>query len=80
MIIPKGAKGAYLFGTNNSEFPGYKKVVNVGDVKFGVDDEFMTKIRNRPITFKEQNLLETYEKLSGNERLAVTNIAKKILI
>ena len=29
LIIPKGAKGAYLIGTNNSEFPGYGNKIEV---------------------------------------------------
>lgn len=77
LIIPKGAKGAYLIGTNNSEFPGYGNKIEVGERGFGREKEFMTKIRNRPFTFGEG--LETYKKLSRNERMAVKAIAKKVL-
>ena len=77
LIIPRGAKGAYLVGTNNSEFPGYGNKSEVGERDFGRDSEFMTKIRNRPFTFGEG--LETYKKLSRNERMAVKAIAKKVL-
>lgn len=77
LIIPKGAKGAYLMGTNNSEFPGYGNKVEVGERDFGREKEFMTKVRNRPFTFGEG--LETYKKLSRNERMAVKAIAKKVL-
>ena len=77
LIIPKGAKGAYLIGTNNSEFPGYGNKIEVGERDFGREKEFMTKVRNRPFTFGEG--LETYKKLSRNERMAVKAIAKKVL-
>lgn len=77
LIIPAGGAGAYLYGTNKSEFPGYGKKVDVGARGFGREAEFMTKIRNRPFTFGEG--LETYKKLSRNERMAVKAIAKKVL-
>tara|TARA_B100000214_G_scaffold363464_1_gene328996 strand:- start:4601 stop:5227 length:627 start_codon:yes stop_codon:yes gene_type:complete len=77
LIIPKGAEGAYLMGTNNSEFPGYGNKIEVGERDFGREKEFMTKVRNRPFTFGEG--LETYKKLSRNERMAVKAIAKKVL-
>jgi len=77
LVIPQGGEGAYLYGTNNSEFPGYGKKVAVGRRDFGREKEFMTKIKNRPFTFGEG--LETYKKLSKNERMAVKAIAKKVL-
>lgn len=81
LIIPKGGKGAYLIGTNTSEFPGYGNKVSVGDVSFGDESEFMTKVNNRPLTFKEDDdiMLETYDKLSRQEKMAVSYISKKFL-
>jgi len=79
LIIPKGGQGAYLFGTNNAEFPGYGSKVSVGDVKFGEESEFMTKVRNRPFTFNESATLETYQDLSRNQRMAVKAIAREFL-
>ena len=81
LIIPKGGQGAYLFGTNNSEFPGYGNKVVVGDIDFGGEEsEFMTKIRNQPFTFKfESATLETYQDLSRNQRMAVKAIAREFL-
>ena len=64
-------------GTNNSEFPGFGNKLEVGKRDFGREKEFMTKIDNRPFTFGEG--VETYEKLSRNERMAVKAIAKKVL-
>ena len=77
LIIPRGGDGAYLRGTNNSEFPGFGQEIKVGKREYGKEKEFMTKIRNRPFTFGEE--LETYKKLSKNERMAVRAISKKIL-
>jgi hypothetical protein len=77
LIVPQGGSGAYLLGTNNSEFPGFKNKIEVGERDFGKEKEFMTKIRNRPFTFGEG--LETYKKLTRNERMAVKAIAKKVL-
>ena len=77
LIIPKGGKGAYLHGTNNSEFPGYGQKVQAGDLSFGREQEFMTKVRGRPMAFTEE--LETYKQLSRAGRMVAKAIAKKIL-
>ena len=77
LIIPKGGQGAYLHGTNNSEFPGYGQKVPAGDLSFGKEKEFMTKVRGRPVAFTEE--LETYKKLSRMERMSARAIAKTIL-
>lgn len=76
LMIPKGGKGAFLLGTNNSEFPGLGNEISVGDLKYGEEAEFMTRVKGRPFTTAEG--LETYKDLSKNERLAVKSIAKKI--
>jgi hypothetical protein len=70
LLLPKGCKGAYLYGTNNSQFPGLDAKVKVGDWKGGKEAEFMTKVGHRPFVF------ETYENLSSKERMAVKAIAK----
>jgi hypothetical protein len=77
LLVPKGGKNARLVGTNSADFPGYGNSVSVGDSKFGGEDEFMTKIRNRPLTFNE-NLakLETYKSLSRISKLAVSKIVE----
>jgi len=77
MIVPRGAKGAYLFGTNNSEFPGHGQRIEAGDLSFGREKEFMTKVGNRPMAFTEE--LETYKDLSRLERMAAKAMAKKVL-
>ena len=91
LIIPKGGKGAYLVGTNNAEFPGLGQSMNVGDVKWGSDAEFMTRIRNKPMTFADKSkewdginevqevVLETYKDLSRNQRMAVMAVTNRFL-
>ena len=77
MLVPKGAEGAFLYGTNNAEFPGYGSKVDLGSATFGKEAEFMTKVRNRPMAFAEG--LDTYEKLPRLQRMAVKSIAKRVL-
>ena len=83
LCIPRGAEGAFLLGTNNAEFPGYGKKVKVGKVKYGEEAEFMTRTRDRPMTFaesKNSNIkLETYRDLPRNQRMVVKAITKKFL-
>ena len=78
LIIPQGAKGAYLYGTNNTQFPGLDQTITVGDAKFGEDAEFMSRVKKRPFTFKEDKL-EVYEDLSKNQRMAVKAIAQPFI-
>ena len=77
LIVPRGAEGAYLFGTNNSEFPGFGQRIEAGNLSFGREKEFMTKVGNRPMAFTEE--LETYKDLSRLERMAAKAMAKKVL-
>jgi hypothetical protein len=77
IIIPQGGKAAYLYGTNESDFPGYGEKVKVGDLKMGKESEFMTRVGKRPFTFGEG--LETYDKLSRLEKMAVKSIREQLL-
>ena len=77
IIIPQGGKAAYLHGTNESDFPGYGEKVEVGDLKMGKEAEFMTRVGKRPFTFGEG--LETYDKLSRLEKMAVKSIREQLL-
>ena len=77
IIIPQHGKDAYLYGTNNSEFPGYGEKVEVGNLKMGKEAEFMTRVNKRPFTFGEG--LETYKNLSRLERMVVKSIKKQLL-
>jgi hypothetical protein len=77
LVVPQGGKDVKLYGTNNSQFPGLDQEVSVGDMKYGRSAEFMTKVRNRPISTNEG--LETYSKLPRLQKMAVSAIAKKVL-
>ena len=77
LMIPQGGQGAYLLGTNNSEWPGLGNKEMVGKFRAGEEAEFMTKIKNRPITFNES--LQTFSNLSRNSKWVVSLRAKKLL-
>lgn len=87
LIVPKGAKGAYLLGTNNSDFPGLGNKLEVGDFKPAKEAEFMTRVKNRPFAFGgeggdedlNESKLETYKDLSRMERMAVKALTKNLI-
>jgi len=79
LIIPKGGKGSYLLGTNEAEFPGYGQKEKVGDLSFGKEAEFMTRVKGRPFSTSESLDLETYDKLPKNQRMFVRAATKRIL-
>ena len=77
LIIPMGGKGAYLIGTREgNDFPPFGERITVGDLKMGREDEFMSKVKGRPIVFKEE--LDTYEKLSRNSKWAVKKMVEQV--
>jgi hypothetical protein len=77
LIMPQGGKDNKLYGTNKSEFPGLEQEEPIGNFVYGKSAEIMTKVNNRPISTKEG--LETYNKLSRLEKMAVSAIAQKVL-
>jgi hypothetical protein len=77
LMIPKGGDGAYLLGTNNSEWPGLGNREMVGKFRAGEEAEFMTKVKNRPVTFREN--LQVFSDLPRNSKWIVSIRAKKIL-
>ena len=86
LMIPRGGgtdsvSGApampYLLGTNNSEWPGIGGVEEVGRFRAGTEAEFMTKVKNRPVTFQES--LQTFSDLSRNSKWIVSLRGKKLL-
>tara|TARA_R110002153_G_scaffold6483_5_gene29565 strand:- start:3080 stop:3670 length:591 start_codon:yes stop_codon:yes gene_type:complete len=75
LIIPKGGKDAYLYGTSETnDYPPFQEKQLVGSLKMGEEDEFMTRVSGRPFIFKEE--LETYENLSRNSRWAIREMLK----
>ena len=71
LIIPKGGKGAFLYGTNHAQFPSLGKSIPVGDLKLGVESEFMSRVGNRPFVF------ETYKDYSRLQKMAIKAIQKQ---
>jgi|TARA_R110000824_G_scaffold170181_2_gene347454 hypothetical protein len=77
LIIPEGGKDAYLIGTREgNDFPPFGDQISVGDLKMGRSAEFMSKVKGRPIVFKEE--LETYDKLSKNSRWTVKKMVENV--
>ena len=76
LLVPQGGEGAYLKGTNDS-YPGLGKSEKVGSFTGGKEGEFMTRVKGRPVVFKEE--LETYKSQSRLSRMAISAIAKRVL-
>lgn len=77
LLIPKGGdQGAFLRGTNNS-WPGLGIDVAYSKIGYGKGREFMSKVRNRPFSAINEKL-ETYDNLSGRQRMAVQGMAFKV--
>jgi len=76
LLVPQGGEGAYLKGTNDS-YPGLGKSEKVGSFTGGKEGEFMTRVKGRPVVFKEE--LETYASKSRLSRMAIAAIAKRVL-
>lgn len=48
MIFEKDSGSKYLYGTNNSPYPGLDKTDSFSHYNFGDEAEFMTKVKGRP--------------------------------
>lgn len=61
LLKPQG-KSAYLYGTNNYNFPGYHKKIIYPKFKGGIEQEFHSRIHGRPFTFiQEASYLHTFD-------------------
>jgi len=82
LFVPQGGKGAYLLGTNDTDFPGFGNEDLVGDFIGGEENEFLSRVGGRPFVFKESKdkyRLDVYENHSRNARMSIRSIAKRIL-
>ena len=84
LIVPKGGKGAYLYGTNKfEEFPGPGESAVMGDFKGGEEAEFMSRVSGRPYAFgealNEEIILETLADHGRNARWVIRKMSNKIL-
>lgn len=73
LILERGGENNYLYGTNESDFPGYGESVPVGSFKPGIESEFMTRVGGRPFT------LESFGDLQINSKYLVKEFAKPII-
>jgi hypothetical protein len=72
LLKPKG-EDAYLYGTNNSEFPGLGNTINLGSFKGGEEAEFHSRVgkSKRPFFFAED--------FNVASRHLISTKAKKVL-
>jgi len=63
----------YLFGTNNSSYPGLGVKENMGKFHPGKEGEFMTKVSGRPFT------VENFKNLQINSKRLVKEWSKPII-
>lgn len=63
----------YLYGTNNSQFPGLGNKISLGKFRPAIEGEFMTKISKRPFT------VENYDSLQINTKRLVKECAIPII-
>ena len=77
LLVPQGGEAAYFKGTNGAEFPGLGKSQEVGSFTAGKEAKFMTRVKGRPVVFKEE--LETYKSHSRLSKMAISAIAKRVL-
>ena len=86
LIIPKGGKNAYLWGTSKEcDWIEYNKKVNVGDATFGnIKTQFYSKIGGRAFEFRSLTEdvsleLRCQEPQTNNGLFIRDNVLKKLL-
>ena len=72
-ILEKGGKNSYLVGTNNSDFLGYGEKETFGNLTFGNQHQFMTKVGNRPF------VMESFETSQINSKRIILKYGKPIV-
>ena len=71
LIIPKGGKGAYLLGTNGSDFPGMGNTITVGNSRYGrAAGEFLSRVKGRAFAFEAVEAPQTRNGLWAEKALA----------
>ena len=55
LYFEKGGENIYVVGTNNSNYPGYGKILKKGDMVFNRDRDSKTKLRNKTFSVDEEN-------------------------
>jgi hypothetical protein len=71
VLLKQLGEPAYLYGTNESDFPGLDSKVEVGQFKGAKEAEFMSRVKNRPFHFSEN--------YNVNSRYIISQRANKII-
>ena len=77
ILIPKGEE-AYIYGTNNSQYPGLDQKETLGKFMGGEVGQFMSRVGGRPFVMREDEETKTYEAHSGKQRQAISLISKRV--
>ena len=72
-ILKKGGENNYLVGTNHGDFPGFNNIEQLGKIKMGDEDVFMTKVGNRPF------VMESFDDSQINTKRLIIKYGKPIL-
>ncbi len=72
-ILKKGGENNYLVGTNYVDFPGFNNIEQLGKIKMGDEDLFMTKVGNRPF------VMESFDDSQINTKRLIIKYGKPIL-
>lgn len=72
LIIERGGNHNYLFGTNNSDFPGFGVVISVGTFKVETEPD-MTEFEGRPFR------LDTFKSIQINSKHLVQKFAEPVI-
>jgi len=87
MIFEKESGSKYLYGTNNSPYPGLDKTDSFSHYNFGDEAEFMTKVKGRPFHAynpkedeleKIDTLKKDFTKFYKNQKVLQDLTSKKI--
>ncbi len=81
LLKPKG-DNAFLYGSNNGEFPGLDNKFEVGEFKGGKEAEFMSRVGGRSFHFGDKSddtSLDIKENYNNGAKFIISQRANKIL-
>lgn len=85
LIKLKTQEDAYLIGTNDSDFPGYKEKFKIGMAKLGFGGQFFSRVKGRPFIFTENvvdwNTKEMilFEQHNNSSKYIIDKISEKVI-
>jgi hypothetical protein len=77
VLIKPTNQEAYLYGTNNSEFPGLNNKEVIGNFFGGIENQFLSRIRNRPFVFKE--IFDSFENYNNSGKYLIDKNSELVL-